>query len=221
MLKVGKNLVYTAPANQAKLCCNLAIFGQNAIKLLQSGWYISGVSKVGKNLVYTACTSKSGTTLKACNSAIFGQNAIKLWHSGWHISGMLKVGKNLVYTACIKMPKMAELQAFKMVPELLVHGVYTIFLSFFNIPEIYWPLCSKIFWGMTKIGRVTCLQSCAWFAVACGIHHFLPTFNTPEIYRPLQWSPQCTVSNLKWITGVFWKFGHFWKFADFLDFGVF
>ena len=47
------------------------------------------------------------------------------------------------------MPKMAELQVFKMVPKLLVHAVYTNFLSFFGIPEIYWPLhCAflKICW---------------------------------------------------------------------------
>ena len=94
------------------------------MKLLHSGWYLSMVPKVGKKMVYTAWTSKSGTTLRASNSANLVQNAIKLWHNGWFMSGV---------------PKMANLQALKEVPDLLVHGEYTIF----GIPEICWPLCQS------------------------------------------------------------------------------
>ena len=121
---MGKKLVYTAWTSKLGTnlkACHSAILGQNAIKLWHSGRYISMVPKMGQKLVYTAWTSKSATTLRACNSANFGQNAMKLLHSGWHISGL---------------PKMADLQAFKEVPDLLVHGEYTIFLPIFGTPEI-------------------------------------------------------------------------------------
>ena len=125
---------------------------------------------MGKKMVYSPCTSKSGTSLKACKSAIFGNPEIcqplcKSFMAFW--------------------PKLAELQARKVVADLLVHAVYTNFWPIFGTIEIYRPLCQSFMAFWPKIAEWQAFKLVPNLLVHAVYTNFLPIFGTPDIYQPL------------------------------------
>ena len=81
--------------------------------------------------------------------------------------------------------KNGRLQAFKVVPDLLVHAVYTKFLPNFGTPEIHRPLCQSFMAFWLKIDQLQASKVLPDLLLHAVYTIFLPIYCTPEIYQPM------------------------------------